>query len=160
MIDRHQARILAMQALCQFDVLQEDFERELVPFLSDESPPAGVLSYATSVARNARANLETIDELIESAAENWELKRMAPVDRNTLRVAVCELLYQEKTPSRVLVNEAIEISRAFGTAESAGFINGVLDAVVKNHEGSCATDAPAPPTDSGSPEEASSSQCP
>lgn len=132
MPDRHQSRILALQALCQLEVIHADFLPQLDAFLADESPPKRVQSYARGLVLDADAHKETIDDVLQRTADNWELKRMAPVDRNTLRVAVCELLYRPDVPPKVVLNEAIEIGKAFGTAESPGFINGVLDAIVKH----------------------------
>ncbi len=131
MPDRHQSRILALQALCQLEVMAEDFLPQLDAFLADESPPKGVQTYARQLVLDANTHRKTIDDILQKTADNWELKRMAPVDRNTLRVAVCELLFRPDLPPKVVMNEAIEIGKAFGTAESPGFINGVLDAIVK-----------------------------
>lgn len=134
MVDRHHARILAMQALCQLEVLDADFLSELDAFLSDENPPRAVQDYARALVEAARTDRAAIDAAIGAAAENWDVKRMAPVDRNMLRVAVCELRHRPEVPPRVVVTEAIEIGKSFGTAESGGFINGVLDAILRRGE--------------------------
>ncbi len=134
MTERRQARILAMQALCQLEVLGADFLAQLDDFLADDAPAQGVRDYAGALVRDAWQNFEHHDSLIQQSAEHWEIKRMAVVDRNTLRVAACELLLRPELPPAVVINEAIEIAREFGTAESAGFINGVLDALRTRHE--------------------------
>lgn len=131
MVDRRQARILTMQALCQFDTLGEEFLPQLDEFLSDENPPQGVLCYARDLFRDAHANRTTIDEHIQSAGSRWDIQRMAIVDRNILRTAVCEFLYRDDVPSKVAINEAVDIAKEFGAVESPGFVNGVLDAVRK-----------------------------
>ncbi len=138
MPDRHPSRILALQALCQLEVISKDFLPQLDAFLADESPPKNVQLYARGLVLDANAHKETIDDVLQKTADNWELKRMAPVDRNVLRVAVCELLFRPEVPAKVVLNEAIEIGKLFGTAESPGFINGVLDAIVKQRRGASA----------------------
>jgi N utilization substance protein B len=72
---------------------------------------------------------QNLDEMIGSAAEHWRIGRMAVVDRNVLRMAVYELLHVRQTPPPVVIDEAIEIAKKFGSAESGSFINGILDAV-------------------------------
>ena len=100
-------------------------------------------SWATPISRNRRANLrrasqrgtlahlETLDERIRSRAEHWRIPRMAIVDRNILRLAVYEFLY-EPTPRTVAINEALEIARRFSTYEATQFINGILDAIKRD----------------------------
>ncbi|MEZ4402803.1 MAG: transcription antitermination factor NusB [Kofleriaceae bacterium] len=73
-----------------------------------------------------------IDEVIAAGSRNWRLERMARVDRNILRLAVGELLHTPATPVRVVINEAVELAKRFGTAESSAFVNGVLDRIAAN----------------------------
>lgn len=120
-----------MQALCQLDTLADHFLPQLGEFLAENGPPEDVKTYAQQLAQDAWKNLAELDAHIQAVAEHWDLKRMAMVDRNTLRVAVCELVYRPEISPAVVINEAIEIGRAFGTSESAAFINGILDAVLK-----------------------------
>ena len=134
MNDLRRARILAMQALCQIEVHGEDFLSQLDEFLADENPPERVRTRARELIIDTRTHQESIDERIQTAAENWELKRMTPVDRNILRLAACELIHRPDVPPKVTVNEAVELGKAFGTAESPGFINGVLDKIAKEKE--------------------------
>lgn len=142
MTDRHSARVLAMQALCQLETLGDDWLAQLNDFVADEGAPLGVQQYARQLARDAWSNLPRIDEALQVVAENWELKRMMMVDRNILRVAACELLLRSDIPPKVAINEAVEIAKSFGAAESPGFINGVLDALLRQRESK-----PAPQTE-------------
>jgi len=121
-----------MQALCQAEVLRESFLEQLVEFLRDETPPDSVERYAKTLATESWQHLEQIDQNIQAASENWKIARMAPVDRNILRVAMCELLHHPETPPHVVIDEAVELGKLFGTAESGAFINGVLDAAYKS----------------------------
>jgi N utilization substance protein B len=129
MIDRHQARILAMQSLCQLEVQADHFMDELDHFLAEGSDDPAVRGYARNLVRDTWQNRQALDALIQEVAEHWELNRMAAVDRNLIRIAACELIHRPDVPPRVAINEAMEIGKIFGTAESSSFINGILDAV-------------------------------
>ena len=87
--------------------------------------------FATRLAVRTLSNLELLDERIRSRAEHWRISRMAVVDRNILRLAVYEFLY-EPTPRTVAINEALEIARRFSTYEATQFINGILDAIKRD----------------------------
>jgi N utilization substance protein B len=87
--------------------------------------------FATRLASHTLTNLELLDERIRSRAEHWRISRMAVVDRNILRLAVYEFLY-EPTPRTVAINEALEIARRFSTYEATQFINGILDAIKRD----------------------------
>lgn len=86
--------------------------------------------FAEELVRGARAALAELDELLSRASRNWRLSRMAWVDRNLLRLATYELAHSP-TPVRVVLNESIELAKRYGTSESGGFVNGVLDRVVE-----------------------------
>jgi N utilization substance protein B len=86
---------------------------------------------AREFAARTLSNLELLDERIRSRAEHWRISRMAVVDRNILRLAVYEFLY-EPTPRTVAINEALEIARRFSTYEATQFINGILDAIKRD----------------------------
>jgi N utilization substance protein B len=131
--DRRPARILAMQALCQWEVQKDESPDALAEFLSsvvngEASPEA--IEYATDLVRGVWANRQAIDEFIASATKKWELSRISTVERNVMRVSIFEML-EGKAPSKVVLNEAIEIGREYGGADSPRFINGVLDVILK-----------------------------
>ncbi len=134
-----------MQSLCQLEVLADDFLSEVDAFLAEEAGTAQARDYARGLVAEVWQNLETLDRAIQDVAEHWELKRMATIDRNTLRVAACELLHRPDIPPPVAINEAVEIGKTFGTADSAAFINGILDAILRrrNTETPAAADPPA-----------------
>ena len=88
-------------------------------------------AFSTRLASGTLANLELLDERIRSRAEHWRISHMAVVDRNILRLAVYEFLY-EPTPRTVAINEALEIARRFSTYEATQFINGILDAIKRD----------------------------
>ena len=85
--------------------------------------------FAERLVRGVVERQQEIDGRIATAAEHWRLERMAVVDRNVLRLAVFEMLHQADTPTAVVIDEAIEVSKKFGSEDSGTFINGILDAI-------------------------------
>lgn len=133
---RRAGRVAAVQILYQLDT-GERWERtdELVPlffaFLGAEI--AGeARTFAEALVRGTVSRLEELDRLIELASEHWRLARMSRVDRSILRLAAYELLSDEGTPPRVVLNEAVELAKELGAEESSSFVNGVLNRVASN----------------------------
>ena len=91
-----------------------------------------VQSFAESLVQGVSAHVDDIDSVISRHAKNWTMARMAAVDRNVLRLAVYELRYSPETPERVVLNEAIEIAKKYGSDDSGAFVNGILDDIVKH----------------------------
>ena len=89
--------------------------------------------FATKIFRGTVENMEKIDDMIQNQAENWRLSRMAAVDRNIIRMSVYEFLHETDTPKLVVIDEAIEIAKKFGTQKSSQFINGILDGILKRY---------------------------
>jgi N utilization substance protein B len=100
-----------------------------------------VRSYADRLLDVIEAERPRIDRRIEDLAENWRLSRMTVVDRNILRIAAAEMLYMDDVPPRVSVQEAIRLAEWFGTEESRRFVNGVLDALLRELEPERLSDA-------------------
>ena len=86
-------------------------------------------AFARELVAAAAANAAKLDELIASASKNWRIDRMSRVDRNILRLGACELVAFRDVPVKVVINEAVELAKRFGTAESSAFVNGVLDRI-------------------------------
>jgi len=131
---RRMAREVALQILYQLDVQEELPSDDAVALFwssfGEGGDPAGDghRAFAEVLVRGVREHLGEIDAVIARASRNWRLERMARVDRNLLRLAVYELKCSADVPAKVAINEAIEIAKRFGTAESPAFINGILDA--------------------------------
>jgi N utilization substance protein B len=89
--------------------------------------------YAQILVNGTLDHREEIDTMIRGQADNWRLERMPPVDRNILRLAVYEMLYEQETPKLVVVDEAIELAKKFGSEQSGRFVNGLLDGLLKQH---------------------------
>ncbi len=135
MKSRRAARELALQALYQVDLLGDGAQEQ--PSLAlfwehfDPAEDAEAQAFARELVDGVRTSLERIDGLIAAAAEHWRLPRLSRVDLNLLRLATFELIGRPEIPASVTLNEAIEIARRFGSEESAGFVNGVLDHVAR-----------------------------
>jgi transcription antitermination factor NusB len=89
--------------------------------------------YAQTLVRGTVDHREEIDSMIRGQADNWRLERMPAVDRNILRLAIYEMLYERDTPKLVVVDEAIELAKKFGSEQSGRFVNGLLDGLLKQH---------------------------
>ncbi len=90
--------------------------------------------YASSLALGTLSNLEKIDGVLQAHAANWKISRMSGIDRSLLRMAIFELLQFPELDSKIVIDEAIELGKQFGTSETPAFVNGVLDAVCRNKE--------------------------
>lgn len=99
--------------------------------LLEKPLPPGAKRFAETLFRNALARREELDELIRAGADHWRLERMAMVDRNVLRLALLELVENPAISAAVVLDEAIELAKAFGGEESGAFVNGVLDGIRK-----------------------------
>lgn len=128
---RSRAREIVLQALYQHDLLGGLADRALEGFIAGRCPEAADAAYARRLVGLCRAHGADIDQAIRGAAENWDLRRMAVVDRNILRLALGELLYMEEIPPKVAINEAINLAKRFSTAQSGAFVNGILDRIVR-----------------------------
>ena len=132
------ARRLAIQALYQLDALKGEAPgdvhlRQLLETLSDDDEAR---REAETFVRGAWEFCDQADALLAEASDNWELHRIAAVDRAILRLAVYELKQQTDTAAGVVINEAIEVAKQFSTAESPRFVNGILDAVCRGLQSS------------------------
>ena len=128
---RHRARRLALQALCCLDV-QGEGARELVDqFIDDSREPQQTLRQSREMLDQTLRDRSQCDAILDKYAKNWQLSRLALVDRNVLRLAVAELRLG-LTPHKVVIAEAIRLAQEFSTAESPRFVNGVLDAVARD----------------------------
>jgi transcription antitermination factor NusB len=128
---RTQARELALKVLYRIDISGEDYKEassEILGEVKDEE----IVEFANTLIEGTIENKERIDGIIEKYALNWELDRMAVIDRNILRFATYELLECDDIPPKVTINEAIELAKKYGDQESGRFVNGILDKIARN----------------------------
>lgn len=114
--------------MCQWEVQGDASSEALAEFLAVQDSPPEAIAYATELVQAFWRKQGEIDQRIASASIKWDLARISPVERNVMRTAIVELLGGE-IPAKVVLDEAIEIGREYGGADSPRFINGVLDAV-------------------------------
>src|SRR5688572_23672877 len=131
---RRKSREYALQMLFQWDITRDSIEHIIANFWPNQDEPPAIMDFANALAARTIEHVEQIDVLIQRHAEHWRLDRMAIVDRNLLRLATQEFLFDTETPKSVAINEAIEIARRFSTQESPQFINGILDSIRKEVE--------------------------
>jgi N utilization substance protein B len=125
---RRKGRELALQMLYQWDVSREPVESVIESSSELQSVGDAAREFASHLVEGTVDRIEEIDKILIEISEHWRLGRMSTVDRNVLRLAVYELL-EKATPPGVVINEALEVVKRFSSPESAGFVNGVLDAV-------------------------------
>ncbi|MFH1655138.1 MAG: transcription antitermination factor NusB [Candidatus Omnitrophota bacterium] len=129
---RTRARECALKILYEIDVTGNSHIESLENFWQfQETNDSNIINFTTSLVGGAVKNMNRIDKEISNFATNWQLKRMAVIDRNILRLATYELLFVEDIPPKVSINEAVELAKKFGDVESSRFVNGVLDKINK-----------------------------
>ena len=127
--NRRKSRELAMQALFCIDLSRNDPNDLLDRFCNNFKPSTKVLPFFFKLVKGVLGAKSDIDRIIERFSDNWKLSRMSCVDRNVMRIAVFEMLYCHDIPSKVSINEAIDVGKKFGTEDSGAFINGILDSI-------------------------------
>jgi transcription antitermination factor NusB len=127
---RTRARELTLQFLYQLDLRGDELYAEAKAYLRSEERDAETLRFATRLIEGVWENWEEIERTIQAVAQNWNIARMAVIDRNVLRLGTYELLHCPDIPPKVAVNEAIELGKRFSTANSGAFINGILDKIM------------------------------
>jgi N utilization substance protein B len=163
---RTRAREIAMQVLFQFDVRGEGYAAEVgkttAQLCADEANEgkepqdgrehADVVEFAQRIVDGTLQNRAAIDQRLAGVTRNWDLARMATVDRNVLRMATYELTFCADVPPKVAINEAIELGKKYSTANSGGFVNGILDRIridLERERGAANATTPTPPPATG-----------
>jgi N utilization substance protein B len=126
---RTKARECAFQMLYQWDMTREPIDHVVSLFWKVRSGTPEMKKMAERLVRGASAHAERLDEAVTAALTNWRFDRVAGVDRNIMRLAAYELMHEKDTPPSVIIDEAVEMAKRFGEADSPPFVNGVLDAV-------------------------------
>jgi N utilization substance protein B len=134
MTPRRRARLAAVQALFELDFQQRPPDDILGERLADMPLTPGNQEFASDLLHGVLHHKENIDAEIERAAPQWPLEQIAHVDKNVLRLAIYELMFEESTPAKVAISEAVELARLLGGAASPKFVNGVLGAVMDKKE--------------------------
>lgn len=127
---RHRARVTALQALFEIDLAGHNPSVVVERRLEETELPETGASFARELVQGVSEHRQQLDGLIERYAPEWPVDQIAVIDRNILRMAICEILLQEETPLKVAINEAVELAKEFGSDSSARFVNGVLGSLV------------------------------
>ncbi len=127
---RRKSRQSALQVLYQWDLASQDARKALLRFESRSSSKEGIDPFLEKLVQGVLDHCQEIDRLIEQYSEHWRLGRIAPIDRNILRIAIFELVYCDEIPPKVTLNEAVELGKEYGSDESGSFINGILDRIL------------------------------
>ena len=124
---RRKAREVVLQALYEAEFSEKQWDEILEEQTTRRSSTEETKVYARELLGKVREQLNDLDEKIRSAVENWEFERISLIDKNILRFALAEILYVPQVPSKVIINEAIEIANKYSSGDAGRFINGILD---------------------------------
>lgn len=127
------SREIALKILYARDITKESSEESTRKFWeNNETEDDEVREFSEYLVKGVKTNLSEIDKTLSEFATNWQLDRMATIDRNVLRIASFELLFSDDIPPKVAINEAIEMAKKYGDKDSGKFVNGVLDRINKS----------------------------
>lgn len=132
---RRRARETAFRVIFQCEASGDSRDRTAEAVLDEVGADADVREYVLRIVDTYNRNAGAVESAIRNASRRWKLERMAATDRGVLKVAAVELMYFGDVPARVILDEAVEIARKFGSEESGGFVNGVLDSVARTFRG-------------------------
>jgi N utilization substance protein B len=127
--ERHRARTTAFQALCEISSVRHGADKALGHLLAESALSEANADFARELVQGVISNQEQIDEQIRCFAPAWPLEQIPVVDRSILRLAIYEILLDNRVPMKVAINEAVELAKTFGSESSSKFVNGVLGAV-------------------------------
>ncbi len=127
--ERRKVRALALKVLYEVDSVRHDMDETLTRFLVEEELSEENAAFARELVSGVVQNREKIDHNIQSFAPAWPVEQIPVVDRNILRLAIFEILFDNKVPVKVAINEAVELAKTFGSDNSSKFVNGVLGSV-------------------------------
>jgi N utilization substance protein B len=126
---RRQARTIALQTLYEYDIPHHTSSEILQRHANERDLHPKVVEYASELVLGVCDHLADIDAHIQSAAREWPLQQMARIDKNILRLAIYEILFNNTVPAKAAINEAVELAKSFGSDTSSRFVNGVLGTI-------------------------------
>ncbi|HVB62974.1 MAG TPA: transcription antitermination factor NusB [Ktedonobacteraceae bacterium] len=126
---RRQARMVALQTLYEYDIAHHPPVEVLKRHMEERHLPPKVVEYASELVIGVCDHLADIDAHIQSAAPEWPLQQMARIDKNILRLAIYEILFNTSVPAKAAINEAVELAKLFGSDTASRFVNGVLGTI-------------------------------
>jgi N utilization substance protein B len=136
---RRQGRRIALQVLYEYDTAHHDVEAVLQRHVELRRLDPRVADFARELVHGVLAHLDQIDAEIQGAAQEWPLSQMARIDKNILRLAIYEILFNNAVPAKAAINEAVELAKTFGSDASSRFVNGVLGTIFSRAQGTPAS---------------------
>jgi len=130
---RRKARAIALQILYELDCTTHRAEEALAHLATEKAVPQEVINFSEQLIRGVLKNKSKLDDLIKCFAPAFPVEQMAAIDRNILRLAIFEILFDNKTPFKVAINEAVELAKTFGSDSSSQLVNGVLGSIVTKY---------------------------
>ena len=130
---RRKARIIALQALYELDCSSHQPDEALARLLDEKPLPDDAAAFARSLMNGVLKNRKDIDDIIRRFAPAFPVHQIASIDRNILRLAIFEILFDNRVPVKAAINEAVELAKSFGSDTSQRFVNGVLGSVASNY---------------------------
>lgn len=128
---RRLGRELALQALYAYETADSTVGETIEYLCGEKKVSDESKKFGSELANAAMEHLSELDNIIAAQAKNWELSRVTVIDKNVLRMAICEMLYFEDIPAKVSIDEAIELAKKYSTEKSGKFVNGILDPIAK-----------------------------
>ena len=128
---RRKARELALKALYAYEISGSDPQQISDDIISSSEIKEAAKEFSRVLFEKVVQNIEKIDNLIKGSVKSWDFSRIALVEKNILRIGICELLFFSETPVAIIINEAVELGKKYGEKDSKSFINGVLDYMAK-----------------------------
>lgn len=135
---RRKAREIVLQSLYEAEFSDASNANVIAEHASRRSSSDETVEFARSLFEKTIENKDHLDGIIRSALENWDMGRVSLIDKNILRLALCEILFFPEVPPKVIVNEAIEIAHKYSSADAGRFVNGILDRFLKQFRGASA----------------------
>ena len=133
---RRQGRMIALQTLYEYDLGRHGLEGIVERHAAARHLPSRVVDFAQELVQGVLSHLPVIDGEIQKAAQEWPLQQMAKIDKNILRLAIYEILFNNSVPAKAAINEAVELAKTFGSDTSSRFVNGVLGTIFSRAHGS------------------------
>lgn len=133
---RRKARILALKVLYIYEINEFSNLDNIIDevFKLEDNLTDDVKDYSLNIIKKVTLFFDKLNEIIDGVTKNWSIHRMAVIDKNILRIALVEIFLQDNVPDIVAIDEAIEIAKLYSTSDSGGFVNGILDKILKNKE--------------------------
>lgn len=128
---RRKARELTLKALYAYDIAGTDPEQIISDVISPSLIKAEAKRFAQSLFLEAVENIKQLDQLIKANTKTWDFSRIAAIEKNIIRIGICEFLFFDDIPSTISMDEAIELAKKYADKDSSGFVNAILDSVLK-----------------------------